>query len=301
MRTGRDVVVGGAARRRRVRVLDRAADRDGLHHDARLPPEHLPGRDRHPGSRAAQALPRHARARRQLPDARRRGGPRDHGLARHPAVRGHDRPHRAARHRAARSTTGRPAESTCRWCSTRRICRPGRRAAGRAAQQPVLDDALDWELVRRCAPALERREPVKLGPIPVRNVNRTVGGILCGEIARRHGAGGLRGGDDRDLVQRLGRAELRAPGWRPGVMFSLRGETNDYAGKGLSGGVVVGPAARGRALPGRGQHDRRQHRPVRRDRRPRVLPRARRRAFRGPQLRGAARSSRASATTAAST
>ena len=52
MRTGRDVVVGGAARRRRVRLLDRAADRDGLHHDARLPPQHLPGRDRHPGSRS---------------------------------------------------------------------------------------------------------------------------------------------------------------------------------------------------------------------------------------------------------
>ena len=65
-----------AARRRRVRLLDRAADRDGLHHDARLPPEHLPGRDRDPGPRAARALPRHARARRHLSDVRRRGGPR---------------------------------------------------------------------------------------------------------------------------------------------------------------------------------------------------------------------------------
>ena len=64
------------ARRRRVRFLDRAADRDGLHHDARLPPEHLPGRDRHPGSGAAQALPGHPRPRRQLPDAGRRGGAR---------------------------------------------------------------------------------------------------------------------------------------------------------------------------------------------------------------------------------
>ena len=48
-----------AAGRRRVRLLDRAADRDGLHHDAGLPPEHLPGRDRDPGSGAARALPRH--------------------------------------------------------------------------------------------------------------------------------------------------------------------------------------------------------------------------------------------------
>ena len=82
-------------------------------------------------------------------------------------------------------------------------------------QVPVLDDALDWELVRRCAPAIERCEPVRLGPVPVRNVNRTVGGILSREIARRHGVDGLPGGDDRDLVLGLGRAELRAPGSRP--------------------------------------------------------------------------------------
>ena len=62
MRTGRDVVVGALLGRRRVRVLDRPADRDGLHHDARLPPEHLPGGDRDPGSRARAALPRHARS-----------------------------------------------------------------------------------------------------------------------------------------------------------------------------------------------------------------------------------------------
>ena len=43
-----------AARRRRVRLLDRPADRDGLHHDARLPPQHLPGRGRLAGPGAAQ-------------------------------------------------------------------------------------------------------------------------------------------------------------------------------------------------------------------------------------------------------
>ena len=42
-------------RRRRGRLLDRPLDRDRLHHDAGLPPEHLPGRDRHPGPRAAAA------------------------------------------------------------------------------------------------------------------------------------------------------------------------------------------------------------------------------------------------------
>ena len=53
-----------AARRRGVRLLDRPAGRGGLHHDARLPPQHLPRRHRDAGSRAAPALRRHARARR---------------------------------------------------------------------------------------------------------------------------------------------------------------------------------------------------------------------------------------------
>jgi glutamate synthase domain-containing protein 3 len=102
---------------------------------------------------------------------------------------------------------------------------------------PVLDDALDWELVNRCAPALERGEAVKLGPVPVRNVNRTVGGILSGEIARRRGAEGLREGTIE--ISFSGSAGQSFAAWlAPGVTFSLRGETNDYTGKGLSGGIV---------------------------------------------------------------
>ena len=101
----------------------------------------------------------------------------------------------------------------------------------------MLDDALDWELVRRCAPAIERGESVKLGPIPVRNVNRTVGGILSGEIARRQGPEGLPEGTIE--ISFSGSAGQSFAAWlAPGVTFSLRGETNDYTGKGLSGGVV---------------------------------------------------------------
>ncbi len=114
------------------------------------------------------------------------------------------------------------------------------------SQLPVLDDALDWELVRRCEPALERREPVKLGPVLVRNVNRTVGGILSGEIARRHGALGLPEGTIE--ISFSGSAGQSFAAWlAPGVTFSLRGETNDYTGKGLSGGIVaVRPPERAR-------------------------------------------------------
>ena len=87
----------GDARRRRVRLLDRAPDRDRLHHDARLPPQHLPGRGRDPGPRAARALRRPPRARRQLPVPGRRGRPRAPRPARARAARGRDRPGRAAR------------------------------------------------------------------------------------------------------------------------------------------------------------------------------------------------------------
>jgi glutamate synthase domain-containing protein 2/glutamate synthase domain-containing protein 3 len=115
---------------------------------------------------------------------------------------------------------------------------PAHTPRGRTRQQvPVLDDALDWELVRRCTPALERGESVRLGPVPVRNVNRAVGGILSGEIARRHGAEGLSEGTID--VSFSGSAGQSFGAWlAPGVTFALRGETNDYTGKGLSGGVV---------------------------------------------------------------
>ncbi len=73
---------GRAARRRRVRLRHRAADRGRLHHDAQVPPQHLPGRRRHAGPGAAQALQGPARARDQLFLLRRRGSARDHGRAR---------------------------------------------------------------------------------------------------------------------------------------------------------------------------------------------------------------------------
>ncbi len=103
--------------------------------------------------------------------------------------------------------------------------------------EPVLDDALDWGLVRQCSPALERAEAVKLGPIGIRNVNRTVGGILSGEISRRFGADGLPEGTIE--ISFTGSAGQSFGAWlAPGVTMSLRGETNDYAGKGLSGGIL---------------------------------------------------------------
>ncbi|HUB35552.1 MAG TPA: glutamate synthase large subunit [Solirubrobacteraceae bacterium] len=109
----------------------------------------------------------------------------------------------------------------------------------RRVQPPpaVLKDALDWELVERSRAAIERGEHVDI-QTPVRNVNRCVGGILSSHIARAHGAQGLP--EDTIEVSFEGSAGQSFGGWlAPGVTFTLRGDANDYTGKGLSGGVLA--------------------------------------------------------------
>ena len=104
-------------------------------------------------------------------------------------------------------------------------------------QEPVLCDALDWELIERSEGAIERGEQVELER-PVLNTNRCVGGLLSGAIARRHGAGGLE--EDSIRVQFVGSAGQSFGAWlAPGVSFTLDGVANDYTGKGLSGGILV--------------------------------------------------------------
>ncbi|HMD52591.1 MAG TPA: glutamate synthase large subunit [Solirubrobacteraceae bacterium] len=109
----------------------------------------------------------------------------------------------------------------------------------RRVQPPpaVLDDALDWRLLEASAPALERGEPVRMA-LEIRNRNRCVGGILSSRVARRHGAQGLPEGSIE--VDFVGSAGQSFGGWlAPGITFTLRGDANDYAGKGLSGGVFA--------------------------------------------------------------
>jgi glutamate synthase (NADPH/NADH) large chain/glutamate synthase (ferredoxin) len=102
---------------------------------------------------------------------------------------------------------------------------------------PVLEDALDWQLVEQARPAIERGEPVRI-ETPVRNVNRCVGGILSSHIAVARGAEGLP--EDSVQVQLRGSAGQSFGGWlAPGVTFTLHGDANDYTGKGLSGGVLA--------------------------------------------------------------
>jgi glutamate synthase (NADPH/NADH) large chain/glutamate synthase (ferredoxin) len=108
----------------------------------------------------------------------------------------------------------------------------------------VLEDALDWELVERAAPALREHAVPTIGQgkvhieLPIRNRNRCVGGILSSRIAAERGADGLPEGSI--TVEFEGSAGQSFGGWlAPGVEFTLYGDANDYAGKGLSGGTVA--------------------------------------------------------------
>ena len=104
-------------------------------------------------------------------------------------------------------------------------------------QEPVLDDALDWQLLRDAEPALARGERVELSA-SVRNVNRTVGGILSSQVAKRLGPDGLAEGTIEVALE--GSAGQSFGAWlMPGITFTLTGETNDYTGKGLAGGVLT--------------------------------------------------------------
>ena len=100
------------AGRRRIRLRHRPADRGGLHHDAQVPPQHLPGGGGDPGSGPARPLHRRARAHHQLLLLRRRGAARDHGAPGLPHRSGDDRPGGPPGRARAPSSTGRPGIST---------------------------------------------------------------------------------------------------------------------------------------------------------------------------------------------
>jgi glutamate synthase domain-containing protein 3 len=116
------------------------------------------------------------------------------------------------------------------------------------AQDHGLERALDHELIRLAQPALERRATVK-AELPIRNTNRTVGAMLSGEIASRYGHAGLPDGTIR--FKFTGPAGQSFGAWCvSGVTLVLEGETNDYFGKGLSGGrLIVYPPAGSLFIP----------------------------------------------------
>ena len=104
-------------------------------------------------------------------------------------------------------------------------------------QEQVLTDHLDWTLIEQAKAAIDHKRPVRLSS-DIRNVHRTVGGILSSAVTEVHGAEGLPEGTIQISLQ--GSAGQSFGGWLArGVTLTLWGEANDYTGKGLSGGVLV--------------------------------------------------------------
>jgi glutamate synthase domain-containing protein 2/glutamate synthase domain-containing protein 3 len=120
--------------------------------------------------------------------------------------------------------------------------RPGWPCHQTIRQPEKLADHLDRQIIEKAEPAIENKKRTVI-EMPIRNVNRTVGAILSNRIVTKYGPEGLP--DNTLQVVFTGSAGQSFGAFlAPGVTLKLIGDSNDYLGKGLSGGriVVVTPA-----------------------------------------------------------
>jgi len=105
------------------------------------------------------------------------------------------------------------------------------------SQEHQIEDVLDRRLIAQAEPALASGSPVQISS-PVHNTDRSVGAMLSGELAARHGHKGL--SDDTISIRLDGTAGQSFGAWvARGITLDLVGDANDYVGKGLSGGRLV--------------------------------------------------------------
>jgi len=113
--------------------------------------------------------------------------------------------------------------------------RVGRRCT--MAQDHGLSEALDFKLIDMARESIDDLTPAEF-KMPIRNIHRTVGAMLSGEIAMKHGSKGL---PDNTLKFHFTGSAGQSFGafLSKGVTMTLEGDSNDYVGKGLSGGLIV--------------------------------------------------------------
>ena len=105
------------------------------------------------------------------------------------------------------------------------------------AQDHCLDEALDNELIAQSQTAIADARPVNIS-VPIRNVNRTVGTMLGYEVTKAWGGAGLPDGTIK--IHFTGSAGQSFGAFVPaGIEMRLEGDSNDYLGKGLSGGRII--------------------------------------------------------------
>ena len=104
-------------------------------------------------------------------------------------------------------------------------------------QDHGLEKALDHQLIAQAKPALDEKKQVHID-LPIHNSNRTVGAMLSGKIAKAYGEDGLP--DDTININLTGSAGQSFGAFLTrGINIKLMGDTNDYIGKGMSGGRIV--------------------------------------------------------------
>jgi len=105
------------------------------------------------------------------------------------------------------------------------------------SQDHGLQNALDNELIKKTISAINNKSNIEF-EVSITNVNRTVGTMLSHEIAKRYGNEGL---PDNTIKINLNGTAGQSFGafLAKGVTFNLRGEGNDYVGKGLCGGKII--------------------------------------------------------------
>ena len=115
------------------------------------------------------------------------------------------------------------------------------------AQDHELDKHFDNQLIARSAEVLEKGGHVAV-ELPIRNTERAVGTMLGHEVTVRHGENGLPAGSIE--VTLTGSAGQSLGAFLPsGITLRLEGDSNDYVGKGLSGGQIVVRPPRGSVFP----------------------------------------------------
>lgn len=136
-----------------------------------------------------------------------------------------------------------PQTDTCRKMEkvdlSRVLFSPAEGRALRHSGQPnhTIERVLDEEIITRLGTVIESPQPIRLA-FPIRNTDRAVGAMLAGKVTLRHGAQGLP--DDTVRITFNGSAGQSFGAFLvPGVTFILKGDANDYLGKGLSGGRII--------------------------------------------------------------
>jgi glutamate synthase (NADPH/NADH) large chain len=104
------------------------------------------------------------------------------------------------------------------------VCQPDR-----------LADHLDWQILEKVGDKDPTQTRIEM---PIRNVNRAVGAILSNRIVQKHGPKGLPDGS-LEVVFHGSAGQSFGAFLAPGVTLRLIGDSNDYLGKGLSGGRIV--------------------------------------------------------------